>query len=463
MAARQPAGRAMQYVSTRGATDALGFQDAVMTGLAPDGGLLVPARIPDVTGDLESLASLNFVELAKTVLSRFIDDIPAPDIDRLVDAAYRSFSDPDVVRLAYAGDIPVLELFHGPTLAFKDVALQLLGRLFGYILKERGQRLNILGATSGDTGSAAIAGVRGRPAIDIFVMYPHGRISPLQELQMTTVTDDNVHCIAVEGSFDDCQRLMKSTFGDLDFKARYALGSINSVNWARVLAQIVYYAYASLKLPGPVSFCVPTGNFGNIFAGYLAKRMGFPVHRLIVATNENDILSVFFRTGLYRRGRVHFTISPSMDIQVASNLERFLYYHLGEDAAALHAFMDAFDNTGEARLEPPGDDVFLATAVDTPNTMAAIRQVYRETGYVADPHTAVGLAAARRLDMAGTVACLATAHAAKFPEAVNEAVGKPIARHPALEALKDKPYRRTVIAADIDAVRRLIRERAPEI
>ena len=451
----------MRYVSTRGATDALSFQDAVLTGLAPDGGLLVPAQIPDVSGDLDGLAQLNFVELAKRVLPRFIDDIPAVDLENLVDAAYRTFSRPGVIQLEYAGDIPVLELFHGPTLAFKDVALQLLGQLFDHILNKRGQRLNILGATSGDTGSAAIAGVRGRPAIDIFVMYPHGRISPLQELQMTTVTDENVHCIAVEGSFDDCQRIMKSTFGDLDFKARHALGSINSVNWARVLAQIVYYAYASLKLPAPVSFCVPTGNFGNIFAGYLAKRMGFPIHRLILATNENDILSVFFRTGLYRRGQVHFTISPSMDIQVASNLERFLYYHLDEDPAALLAFMGAFDRTGEARLAPPGNEVFLATAVDAHNTMAAIRQVYRETGYVADPHTAVGLAAARRIDVDGTVACLATAHPAKFPQAVDEAVGQPIARHPALDALMDKPSRRIVLPARIGAVKQLIEERAP--
>ena len=453
----------MQYVSTRGATDALSFQDAVLTGLAPDGGLLVPAQIPDVTGVLNSLAQLNFVELAKRILPRFIDDIPAADLENLVDAAYRTFSRPGVVQLEYAGDIPVLELFHGPTLAFKDVALQLLGQLFDYILKRRGRRLNILGATSGDTGSAAIAGVRGRPAIDIFVMYPHGRISRLQELQMTTVTDDNVHCIAVEGSFDDCQRLMKNTFGDLDFKSRYALGSINSVNWARVLAQIIYYGYASLRLPAPVSFCVPTGNFGNIFAGYLAKQMGFPIHRLILATNENDILSVFFRTGLYRKGQVRFTVSPSMDIQVASNLERFLYYHLQEDPVALRVFMSTFDAVGEARLAPPGDEVFLATAVDTHNTMAAIRQVYRETGYVADPHTAVGMAAARRVDVAGTVACLATAHPAKFPEAVDEAVGNPIAQHPALEALKDKPSRRTVISADVDAVRALIRERAPTV
>ena len=462
MAGNQQHGRAMRYVSTRGTTDALKFQDAVLTGLAPDGGLLVPAHIPDISDSLDELAGLNFTALAKAVLSRFIDDIPATDLGQLVDAAYRSFDDPEVVRLAYAGNIPVLELFHGPTLAFKDVALQLLGQLFDYILNRRDQRLNILGATSGDTGSAAIAGVRGRPAIDIFVMYPHGRVSQLQERQMTTVTDPNVHCIAVQGSFDDCQRLMKRVFGDLDFKARYALGAINSVNWARVLAQIVYYGYASLKIPGPVSFCVPTGNFGNVFAGYLAKRMGFPIHRLIVATNENDILSVFFRTGLYRRGRVRFTISPSMDIQVASNLERFLYYHLGEDAAALQAFMDTFEETGAARIEPPGDDVFLAAAVDTPNTMTAIREVYAQTGYIADPHTAVGLAAASRLEVGGTIACLATAHAAKFPEAVDKAIGKPVARHPTLDALQDKPTRRTVIPADIDAVRGLLRERAPK-
>ena len=449
----------MRYISTRGRTAPLEFQDAVLAGLAPDGGLLLPSQLPDLSGELDELASLGFVDLAKAVLPRFISDISPRTLGPLVDAAYRGFRRPEAVRLAMAGDMPVLELFHGPTLAFKDLALQLLGQLFEHILQARGRRLNILGATSGDTGSAAIAGMRGRPSMDIFVMYPRGRISPLQELQMTTVADANVHCLAVQGSFDDCQGLMKELFRDLDFKQRYALGAVNSVNWARVLAQIVYYGYASLRLPRPVSFCVPTGNFGNVFAGYLAKRIGFPIGRLIVATNENDILSVFFNTGIYRRGKVRFTISPAMDIQVASNLERFFYYHLGEDSAALRTCMKAFESDGEVQLPRPSDQTFMAAAVDAENTLSAIRSLHEETGYLADPHTAVGLAAARRLALDGPVACLATAHPAKFPESVDQALGKRTARHPALEALHGKPTRRVLAPAEAGAIRRIIEQR----
>ncbi len=449
--------RVMRYVSTCGATEPLTFQEAVITGLAPDGGLLVPATIPDVTGELASLKGLSFVELTKVIVPRFVDDIPETVLVELIDAAYQSFDLTDVVRLQSVDGIQVLELFHGPTLAFKDVALQLLGKLFEHILTRRDAHLNVLCATSGDTGSAAIAGVRGQPNIDIFVMYPHGRVSPLQELQMTTIADHNVHCLAVEGSFDDCQALLKAIFNDLDFKHRMSMSAVNSVNWARVLAQIVYYGYASLASEAPVSFCVPTGNFGNVFAGYLAKRMGFPIDRLIVATNENDILSVFFQTGVYRRGDVQFTITPAMDIQVASNFERFLYYHLGEDSDALVAFMDDFQATGEARLaQPPDEDVFLATAVDTADTMEVIRAVHKETGYLADPHTAVGLSAARRLKIAGPVVCIATAHPAKFPESVDAAVGEHVAEHPRLEALKGLPTRRTVVPAYVEAIKSYI-------
>ncbi|MCZ6616962.1 MAG: threonine synthase, partial [Gammaproteobacteria bacterium] len=255
----------------------------MLTGLAPDGGLLVPETIPDVTSRLASMRGLSFVELAREIVPLFVDDIPREDLDRLITDAYANFDHSEISPLTRVGNLTVMELFHGPTLAFKDVALQLLGRIFEYILGRENKHLNILVATSGDTGSAAIAGVRGFPEIDIFVMYPRGRVSHLQELQMTTVIDTNVHCLAVEGSFDDCQNLMKTIFGDLAFKEKYALGAANSVNWARVLAQIVYYAYASLKLGGerPVSFCVPTGNFGNVFAGYTAKRMGFPITRLL--------------------------------------------------------------------------------------------------------------------------------------------------------------------------------------
>lgn len=449
----------MLYFSTRGDTPPMPFQDAVVTGLAPDGGLLLPADIPDVSAELARWRTLGFTDLAVELIALFVDDIPHDDLERLIREAYATFEHPDVVPLVPVGEVTVMELFHGPTLAFKDVALQLLGRLFEYVLKRRGEHLNILAATSGDTGSAAIAGVRGLSEVDIFVMFPNGRVSPLQELQMTTVADANVHCLAVDGSFDDCQMLMKTLFADLPFKQRYHLGAVNSVNWARVLAQIVYYGYASLKLADddPVSFCVPTGNFGNVFAGYLAKRMGFPIDRLILATNENDILSVFFETGEYRRGDVRYTITPAMDIQVASNFERYLYYLVGEDSARLRAFMAEFAATGRAAVDlPPGTGDFAATAVNVDDTREAIARAYRDHGYLADPHTAVGLAAAGRFPARGPLVCLATAHAAKFPEAVNEAVGADVARHPALEALRGLPARCTGIPASLDAVREFI-------
>ncbi len=460
---------AMRYISTRGQTDPMPFKDAVITGMAPDGGLLIPETIPDVRGDLPGWRGLGFVAFAQELIARFADDIPRETLDELISRAYATFDHAEVVPfqslkgLAGNHDVQVMELFHGPTLAFKDVALQLLGQLFEYILEERGEHLNILGATSGDTGSAAIAGVRGLPAVDVFIMFPEGRVSPLQERQMTTIEDENVHCLAVEGSFDDCQLLMKELFADADAKASLSLGAVNSVNWARVLAQIVYYGYASLKFAGPepVSFCVPTGNFGNVFAGYLAKRMGFPIDKLIIATNDNDILARFFETGDYQRGEVHHTSSPAMDIQVASNFERYLYYFFAEDPQRLREFMRTFADTGAASVGVKPDTAdFLATAVSEAEVSATISRVYEENGYVADPHTAVGLTAASRFRVAGTQVCAATAHPAKFPEAVNEAVGREVASHPTLEALKDLPVRRTLIPASIEAVRDFLDQHA---
>jgi threonine synthase len=449
----------MRYISTRGRTAPMSFQDAVVTGLAPDGGLLLPETIPDVSGRIGLWRDLGFVDLALEILPLFIDDIPRDELEPLVRRAYATFSHAEVVPFVEVGDVVVMELFHGPTLAFKDVALQLLGRLFEYVLKRRGEHLNILAATSGDTGSAAIAGVRGLEEIDIFVMYPNGRVSELQELQMTTVLDPNVHCLAVDGSFDDCQTLMKTLFSDMSFKQRHHLGAVNSVNWARVLAQIVYYGYASLRygIDRPVTFCVPTGNFGNVFAGYLAKRMGFPVDRLVLATNENDILSVFFATGEYRRGDVRYTVTPAMDIQVASNFERYLFYLMDQDSERLCAFMNAFAASGCAALdEVPVRVDFSATSVDVEDTLATIRRVHRDHGYVADPHTAVGLAAAERFAGDGPTVCLATAHPAKFPEAVSEAVGGDAARHDALDALRGLPSRRTEIAPSLEALKAFI-------
>jgi threonine synthase len=452
----------MRYVSTRGHARPLGFEDVVIAGLADDGGLFLPERLPDVRDRLGEWRGLGYIELAERLLALFIDDIEPHVIGQLLRRAYASFDSPDVTPLAQFDGLNVLELFHGPTLAFKDIALQLLGQLFDHILARRGTSLNILGSTSGDTGSAAIAGVRGKAAISVFVMYPDGRTSRLQELQMTSVLDPNVHCLAIRGSFDDCQALMKQAFNDLTFKARYRLGAVNSVNWARLLAQIVYYVYATLKLDDGgrrrVSFSVPTGNFGDIFAGYLALQMGLPIDRLICATNENDILSVFFNTGVYRRGRVMHTISPSMDIQVASNFERYLYLRMGRDDTRLRAFMESFASHGEGNLGDAGpiDANIVATAVDTQQTRATIAEIYSRYGYLVDPHTAVGIAAARRFAVDGPMVCLATAHPAKFPESVDAAIGAAVARHPALDALQDAPTRRTVLNADLEEVKAFV-------
>lgn len=452
----------MRYTSTRGGTAAMPFADAVLTGLAPDGGLLLPQQLPDIRSELRELAKLSYVELAEAIMGRFVADIPGDDLRRIIRTAYASFDHPEIAPLHKLSREHVLELFHGPTLAFKDIALQFLGPLFEYLLEQRDDTLNILGATSGDTGSAAIAGVRGRKRIRIFVMYPHERTSRLQELQMISVLDENVHNLAVRGSFDDCQAIMKEVFNDLPFKARYRLGAVNSVNWARVLAQVVYYFYAGLRVGKgePVTFSVPTGNFGDIFAGYVALRMGLPIERLILATNENDILSVFFNTGVYRRGEVQQTISPSMDIQVASNFERFLFYRFAGDTTRVRGFLDEFAAKGEASIADgrPIDDTIVATSVGTDETLATIRSVYEneQERYLLDPHTAVGVAAARRLGSRAPVVCLATAHPAKFPEAIGRVLEPGLATHPRLSALATLPTRREVIDASVAKVKELI-------
>jgi threonine synthase len=456
----------MNYVSTRGGVDAMGFQQAVMMGLADDGGLLVPEAIPDARGRLDAWRALDYRELAFEVLRLFATDLDADALRALIGRTYADRFPPDVAPVVAVGPVHVLELFHGPTLAFKDLALQFLGHLFEHILRQRGSRLNVLGATSGDTGSAAIHGVRGREGIDIFVMHPHGRISGVQERQMTTVLDPNVHNIAVEGSFDDCQRILKALFGDLAFKRRYALGAVNSVNWARVLAQIVYYFHAALHVQQAtgaeaVRFCVPTGNFGDILAGYYARRMGLGVSKLICATNANDILARFFSRGDYSLGTVSQTLSPAMDIQVSSNFERYLYHRGGDDPQRLRERMAEFAATGAIR-EPPGPDgtvdpAFAAGAGSREDTLATIRKYHRRHGYLLDPHTAVGVSVAERIGLDGDpVICLATAHPAKFPEAVRLALGEDLARHPRIDALADLPTRCCVLPNDERAVREFI-------
>jgi len=421
-------------------------------GLASDGGLMVPSAVPDVRAKLPNWARLTYPELAFEVIRVFSDDINEDVLKRMTEESYSGFGHADVAPLRGVGSLHVLELFHGPTLAFKDFALQFLGELFSHILLERGQTLNILGATSGDTGSAAIHAMRGRPGIRVLIMFPDGRTSPLQELQMTTVLDDNIFNLAVDGSFDDCQQLLKSVFNDLQFKQAYSLGAVNSVNWARVLAQVVYYFWAWYQLRCPALFdvTVPTGNFGNIFAGYLAKKMGLPLGRLNLATNDNDILARFFRSGIYERGPVHFSLSPAMDIQVASNFERYLYFQLGGDAEGVKTFMSGFQDSQTSTLEHlHGDfDWFQAGAVTDAETVATIEKVFDQFGYLADPHTAVGIAIAEQYQRDDVpMVAVATAHPAKFVEAVEQALPHTPNHHPTLQALAGKETRRY----DLDA------------
>ena len=456
----------MKYISTRGRVEPVEFRRAVLMGLADDGGLLIPEAVPDLTDRLEAWGGLDYPRLAFEILRPFATDIPEDDLKSLIDRTYGEAFDPEVAPTAAVGGLHVMELFHGPTLAFKDVALQLLGNLFEYILGETG-RLNILAATSGDTGSAAIHGVRGRRGIRIFVMHPRGGVSPIQQRQMTTVLDDNVHNIAVDGTFDDCQRIMKALAAEVDFKRRYALGAVNSVNWARVLAQIVYYVKAVFDVrratgAARVQVCVPTGNFGNILAGWYAAKMGLPISRLILATNRNNILARFFNTGDYTLGTVHKTCSPSMDIQVASNFERYLYYRTGSDPAGMREMMARFAETGSLHVDVPAggpvDPLIVSDSADEDQTLETIRTTQARHDYLLDPHTAVGVTVARRLAEAGgdPVVCLATAHPAKFPAAIEKATGQDVARHPAIDHLMALPTRCDPLPNDKEAVRRFI-------
>jgi len=453
----------MRYISTRGGINPIPFKDAVMMGLASDGGLLLPQSYPVVTREqLESWRGLSYPELAFEVISRFVDDIPAVDLKNLIKSSYATFSHPEVTPVVKRDGVYILELFHGVTLAFKDVALQFLGNLFEYILAERNQRLNIIGATSGDTGSAAIHGVRGKKGISIFILHPHGKTSAVQALQMTSVTDANVHNIAVRGTFDDCQDMVKELFGDLEFKEKYSLGAVNSINWARVLAQVVYYFYAWLRVTdetaAPVNFSVPTGNFGDIFAGYVAKKMGLPVDKLLLATNENNILTRFINKSDYSLSGVVSTVSPSMDIQIASNFERYLFHLFAENPDRVK---EAFAELKEhGRVSCSADEMaqvrndFCSASVDQDATLQEIRDFYAETGYLLDPHTAVGVKAALELlppDSARI--CLATAHPAKFSETVERSLGFQVPVPDSVRELYGKPTRCEVMDADIAKVR----------
>jgi len=459
----------MKYISTRGGIAPISFTDAVMMGLGSDGGLLLPEVIPDISDKLADWRTLSYSELANAIIAQFVgDDIAEDDLQGLITKSYSTFSHQDVVPIVPVNDMYIMELFYGPTLAFKDIALQLLGNIFEYILERDNRKLNILGATSGDTGSAAIAGVRGKENINIFILHPYKKVTPIQERQMTTVLDKNVFNIAIEGSFDDGQRIIKSLFSDLEFKETYALGAVNSVNWARVAAQIVYYFYGAFQVSemtgkAKVRVCVPTGNFGNIFAGYLAMKMGAPISQLILAANENDILAKFFQTGIYSQGKVKETYSPSMDIQIASNFERYLYYYLNEDSAKLCALMHDFITTGSIEIpisiDHPVDLSIIADNASNDETLTAIRSIYEDSGYLLDPHTAVGVSVCKKhAKNTDPTICLATAHPAKFGDVIKLALGCDVARHESISQLHDLPVRCQILPATEDAVRSCIKK-----
>lgn len=461
----------MRYLSTRGRAPVLSFDDVLLAGLARDGGLYLPETWPVFSAERwRSMQGLSYQELAVEVMLPFVE--PALTREELVDVvnkAYATFHHPAIAPLKQlAPNHFVLELFHGPTLAFKDYALQLVGHLFSLVLKKKGARLTIVGATSGDTGSAAIEACRDRENVNIFILHPHGRVSDVQRHQMTTVDSPNVYNIAVEGDFDDCQDLVKVLFADESFRDEQSLGAVNSINWARIMAQVVYYAWAALNLGAPdrpVGFAVPTGNFGNIFAGWVARQMGLPIERLVIGSNRNDILARFEQSGVMKMEGVEASLSPSMDIQVSSNFERLLFELFDRDGARVDAWMQAFrqdrsagvDDAVLARLHA----LFSSARFDDAETTELIARYYKETGELFCPHSVIGVESARKDREFGKIAfvSLATAHPAKFPDAVERASGV----HPELPAfladLMSRKERYEVMPNDAEALKAKVREK----
>ncbi|PTX90767.1 threonine synthase [Opitutus sp. ER46] len=451
----------MRFLSTRGQTPSLGFSDAVATGLAPDGGLFLPESLPDFSGKLSAFERLSYPELCFEFMRVFATDIPPDTLRQIVAASYTKFSDPAIAPLKpLAKNLYVLELFHGPTLAFKDFALQLLGNLYAHQCRVRRETINVLGATSGDTGAAAIHGLIGRPGTAIFILYPDGRVSPLQERQMACTGAENVFALAVDGTFDDAQAALKEVFGDQGFRTQHRLSAVNSINLARVLAQCVYYLHAWLRLPaaerGNVEFVVPTGNFGNVLAGWMLQKMGVPIRGFRVATNQNDILYRLFTTGEYRVGAVHPSLAPSMDIQVASNFERFIYFAVGREPARVRQVMDTFKQTGAYTFERFNRDTFTSTRCSDGEIPGIIQRVHAAYGYVADPHTACAF---KEIAPDRVSVVLSTASPAKFPDTIRSAIGvEPT--HPSLEALKSKPIVKHKLQATPAAIRAFIHAHA---
>ncbi len=467
----------MRYVSTRGRMAPARFRDVLLEGLAPDGGLVVPEEYPRVDRLLDRWRALPYAALALEVIGLYADDYPRTELARLVDAAYSAanFGSAAITPVAeLEPGLHLLQLSQGPTLAFKDIAMQLLGGLFEAELAQRRAQLNILGATSGDTGSAAEVALRGRAGIRVFMLSPHGRMSAFQRAQMYSLTDANIFNMAIEGSFDDCQDIVKAIGGDLEFKRRYRLGAVNSINWARIVAQVVYYFRGYFAVTGaaggPVDFCVPSGNFGNVLAGWIARQMGLPVGRLVVATNENDVLHEFFSGGTYRVRRgaeTHVTSSPSMDISKASNFERFMFDMAGRDPQVLRELWWQVDTEGRFDLA----DTPLAAAVAASgfasgrsthaDRLATIRAQFARDGRILDPHTADGVKVAREQRRAGVpMVCLETALPAKFAETIREALGRDPQRPAAFDDLEQRPQRCEILPADVGRVRAFLERHA---
>ena len=470
----------MRYISTRGAwaADPQPFSSILLEGLAPDGGLAVPARYPRFdASQLEALRSLSYADLAIAVLSRFVTDILPEDLAAIVRRTYtrEAFGDGDVVPvLTLEPGLSLLRVSNGPTLAFKDIALQLLGNLFEHVLARDGRSLNILGATSGDTGSAAEYAMRGKAGVAVFMLSPHGRMSPFQQAQMYTLSDANIHNVAIEGTFDECQAIVKAVNADADFKALWRIGAVNSINWARVAAQVVYYfrGYfgATPKGGEPVAFAVPSGNFGNIFAGWVARKLGLPIAELILATNENDVLDEFFRTLRYRpraASETHATSSPSMDISNASNFERYVFDIVDRDPSVLRALWrqlgDAggFDLSGTPYAARVRDSAVVSGRSTHADRIETIRDIDARYGVVIDPHTADGVKVGRALRKPGLpLVCIETALPAKFAAAIHEALGREPARPAAYVGLEGRPQRVTVLPADAERVKGFIADHA---
>lgn len=481
----------VRYRSTRGAVQGASFEEVVLGGLAPDRGLYVPEGIPAFSqAELNEMRTLPFSELAFRIMTRYIpvSEIPRDTLRDIIQRSTEAFRSDEVTPVVKTGDMYALELFHGPTFAFKDVALQFLGNLFEYFMSKKPadqRRLTIMGATSGDTGSAAIYGLRGKAHVNCFILYPKGRVSLIQEQQMTTVADSNIHCVRVEGTFDDAQDLVKAAFMDKQFNAEVGLGAVNSINWARVLAQMTYYFYAYFNVTSKntekVSFSVPTGNFGDILAGYYAKRMGLPIDKLVVATNENDILHRFFHGGEYHKQPAQASISPSMDICVSSNFERYLFHLFDDDPNKLRPLMEAFESKAAAADKTICKNAvaaassgiinvtsgvltrarrdFLSERASSAETLAVIGQYWSQHKYLLCPHTACGYVAAQKLSLPGKMVCLATAHPGKFYDAVGRAVSPLPPLPKELAAVQQLNMRYTDTPTNLTACKELVRNK----